>query len=545
MDGSDRLAVDRVEAGGFVWRVNRALRGDLAAWMDDPAGGLEAAAPRVIKRNSVRTVYFLRMGARDYYVKRYAGGGFLERLKARWGETKAAREWRVMRAGCEAGLPVPVPGATGERWEGGRLVASYLATVAIADARDLVPHLEAYLRADRPARHAFLRRLGAAVRRLHEAGLFHRDLHSGNVLVQRGADGAPVLHFIDLHRGSVRRRLGRRARRWNLAFLLHSTSGVTDPDDRLEVLRGYAAAGGDGGGLGEVDAVARWVERRILRFERRRLRSRTRRCLVDSSQFKRLREPAGLLHVDRSFGAEAARAVLAAYREGAGVAELKRTRRTRVAALDDPGGRPVVVKEYFARRLDRAGGGRGRAAWRAAHGLGVRGFPAARPLACFTPRRGGGFVVMERARGVRLDHHVIARAAALGEGSRAFRAELDRVGRAVADLVRRLHEQGVYHGDLKACNLFVALDGGAGAAALTLVDLDRVVFADRPLGRRRRIKNLAQLHAAVPTHVSRRARCRWFRRYASAAVYRERRRYYEGVRRACARKLVVDREPIE
>jgi len=49
----------------------------------------------------------------------------------------------------------------------------------------------------------------------------------------------------------------------------------------------------------------------------------------------------------------------------------------------------------------------------------------------------------------------------------------------------------------------------------------------------------------VTTHVSRHARCRWFRRYASAAQYRDRRRCYAGIARECAAKIVVEREPIE
>ena len=115
---------------------------------------------------------------------------------------------------------------------------------------------------------------------------------------------------------------------------------------------------------------------------------------------------------------------------------------------------------------------------------------------------------------------------------------------AVADLIRDLHHRGVYHGDLKACNLFVDRRPD-DRVALTILDYDRVEFPDRPVPWRRRVKNLAQLHAAVTTHVSRSARCRWFRRYAADGEYRDRRRFYAGVQRECARKIVVGREPIE
>jgi len=215
-----------------------------------------------------------------------------------------------------------------------------------------------------------------------------------------------------------------------------------------------------------------------------------------------------------------------------------------VARVEGGGRAQVIVKEYEKRALEPLVAGRGPAAWKAAHGLRVRGFPGVRPLAFLARRRGGGWLVMETAAGERLDHHVVALARDHGERSPKFGAAVRRVSDAVADLVRALHHAGVYHGDLKACNLFVAARPG-GEVALTLVDVDRVRFGRRPVDERRRIKNLAQLHAAVTTHVSRSMRTRWFRRYATAEQYRDRRRYYTGIARECAAKIVVDREPIE
>ena len=554
---NERVAYETCTRSGFDWQVNRACRADVERLMEDPDGFLAAVDARVIKHNNVRTVFFLRMGERDYYLKQYRQASLNERLKARWLESKAAHEWRIMRAGREAGLPVPEPAVVGERWQRGRLVASFLASVSIPRTLDLVPYLAKHSRPDGSERHAFLERLGREVWRLHAAGLLHRDMHSGNVLVQEAAQGEDSIHFIDLHRGSLRRGLGLRVRRANLAFLLHSTSSITTPADRGALLQGYLEAAGPNA-LGDPDTAAAWIEACIRRLERRRLRSRTRRCVVGSSQFALVRDEAGLLHVDRSFGATAARTVLNEYRTGAGrVRELKRTRRTRVARVDVVDGRPagsdlaagkdgatVVVKEYFPRPLDGFSGGRGPGAWQATHGLRVRGIPTVLPLAYLRLRRGGGLLVMSQARGQRLDHHLIALAEACGETSRAFRRSVQQVSRAVADLFQALHESGVYHGDLKACNLFVHASS-EGAVSIQLIDNDRVAFPDVPLGEARRVKNLAQLHASVPRHVNRAARVRWFRAYATPEMYRMRRRYFAAIQRACARKIVVDREPIE
>ena len=223
---------------------------------------------------------------------------------------------------------------------------------------------------------------------------------------------------------------------------------------------------------------------------------------------------------------------------------LKRTRRTILTEVESPAHGRLVVKEYFPRLLDRWTGGRGLRAWRAGNGLRVRVLPAARPRAFLRRRGGGGFLVMDRAPGERLDHHVIRLAREMGETSRVFASRVRGLGRAVADLFQDLHRRGVYHGDLKACNVHVDT-GPDGTPVLTLMDYDRVTFPDRPLGRRRCIKNLAQLHASVPTQVGRTARGRWFRRYAGESRWRDRRQWYGGIGAACSRKIVVDRDPIE
>lgn len=538
----EKVELEQVEAGGFDWRLNRALRSDFEAMITDPDAFLAAADPRIIKTNPVRTVYFLRIGAHDYYVKRYDSDKPVELLKARFIESKASREWRIIKAGRDLGLPVPVPAVVGERWRGGRLEASYLATLAIPDTWPLVPYLEAFLMDDTAARHAFMRAVGAEVRRFHEAGFFHRDLHGGNLLVQRGADGVPVFHFIDHHRGSLCKRMGQRARRWNLAFMLHSTMQATDVADRRAAVEGYEAAGATPV-FGDVAAVEAWVERRIGRFERRRLKSRTKRCIVRSSQFLNEPDGDGTLYVDRAFGMDDARAVLSAVRSGEGRL-LKRTERTEVHEITAPGDRPVVAKTYLPRAYERFGRGRGLRAWRAAHGLRVRGVPSAQPLAFRAESNGGGVLITARAEGLRLDHHVIAAAERFGEGTAEFRVELERTGAAVAHLFATMHRRGAYHGDTKACNIFVAGEG-VEARRLTVIDFDAVRFPDRPLEERRRVKNLAQLHAAIPTHVSRSERCRWFRRYATPEDWAARRRIFAAIAQACEVKIVVGREPIE
>jgi hypothetical protein len=77
------------------------------------------------------------------------------------------------------------------------------------------------------------------------------------------------------------------------------------------------------------------------------------------------------------------------------------------------------------------------------------------------------------------------------------------------------------------------------------VDYDRVRFG-RAVGRRRRIKNLAQVAASVAVLITKTDRLRFFRAYAwDPGVAAEARAYGRGVERECRRKIVVRMEPIE
>jgi tRNA A-37 threonylcarbamoyl transferase component Bud32 len=82
---------------------------------------------------------------------------------------------------------------------------------------------------------------------------------------------------------------------------------------------------------------------------------------------------------------------------------------------------------------------------------------------------------------------------------------------SVAEFLRGLHTADVNHGDLKASNLLVQ-EREAGWQ-VSLVDLDHVRFG-RPLTRREKILNLAQLNASIPSSIGPMARLRFLRAYA-------------------------------
>ncbi len=544
----------RFRRDGFRFRAD--ARFDAAALEEllaDLDGLPHREGVRLVKRNNVRTVLHVPLSGGAVYFKRYHVRGLAERLKYLLVPSRPVAEWRAARAMRAAGLPAVRALLMGEKRLLGILRDGCLATAAVEEALDLVPYIHRHFpgSSGEARRRHLLRLLARNVRLLHDRGFVHGDLHSGNLLVT-GPPGDPRLHFIDLHTVRRRRRVGRRARFGNLAKLLHSlTSGTTD-GDRLDLLRAYE--GEEPGGLGPPEAVLPRLVRRVARLERRRVVSRTKRCLRRSGDYDHARMGPFLVRFRRGI---LPGAVLLAVGDhllsaaGGGPEVLKDSRRSalsrQVLAAPEGWGR-VVVKETRCRGAadllkNAVRRPRALAAWVHGCGLSVRRVRAARPLACVLegrwPRIRRGFLLMEDLSGrERLDLHVLSRWA--GNLSPAERAEKVRFVRACGRWVGDLHRRGVYHGDLKAVNVYVGEDG-----RFTLVDYDRVRFGRR-VGFRRRVKNLAQLAASIPVCITRTDRLRFFRAYAGdPETARRLAAFNRGVERACRRKIVVRMEPIE
>ncbi len=87
-----------------------------------------------------------------------------------------------------------------------------------------------------------------------------------------------------------------------------------------------------------------------------------------------------------------------------------------------------------------------------------------------------------------------------GEFTKSTEFERDELARALGSLLARLHRRGIYHADLKTNNVV-----WRPGEEPRLLDYGRVRFGAR-VSRRRRVKNLAQLNAALPDLVPARPR---------------------------------------
>ena len=147
-----------------------------------------------IKRGAHRTVYRVELSGRHVYVKHFHSKRWLGIAMDLMRGSPARREGCRLSEIARRGVPTSRPVAWGERVWGGVVTESYLVTEAIGSVCTLDEYLSHHVTMlssnEWPAaRRQLFRGLGRWLARIHEAGIYHRDLHAGNILVSPAADG--------------------------------------------------------------------------------------------------------------------------------------------------------------------------------------------------------------------------------------------------------------------------------------------------------------------------------------------------------------------
>ncbi len=239
---ADRVAEPFSQAG-FSGQFTTAHRprdlGAALARLTDPASAVETLH---WGRNYL---YAARLetttGDREVVVKQFRNQTPRERLRRRLGGSKAARSWRAALALQAAGIPTPAPvlwiesaDPAGPSFFVSRRLEEFFETRYFLRARNAGRAAEEFPRVDVAG---FFDRLGRQLRRMHDAGIWHRDVSIGNLLV-RLEDGRPIFFFIDLNRARLGRRLGVLRRSRDLCRLR-----ILRREDRRRLLDAYWGGG--------------------------------------------------------------------------------------------------------------------------------------------------------------------------------------------------------------------------------------------------------------------------------------------------------------
>lgn len=217
-----------------------------------------------------------------------------------------------------------------------------------------------------------------------------------------------------------------------------------------------------------------------------------------------------------------------------GPSVLKNAPESAVTRVDLANWPPVCVKElrfrgpvHALKSLVRATKGTRTFAngWR----LNEAGFPAAHPLALIQRKRfkivTGEWIVMEVIPcSIELDRYLVHRIRTEWSSE-----EKRGLARSMGRYVGSLHSAGIFHSDLKTCNILVSeircdpeivkdaepwmSTNPAGTLRFSLVDYDDVTFSDI-VSTKKRIKNLVQIFLSMPTAVTACDRLRFLHEYA-------------------------------
>ena len=485
------------------WRVafaERAPREALLQTLGTLGTGERPDNAEVVKYTAARLVFRTRLpDGGEIFVKRYRTHGPRETLRR---GSRAAAEFTNLERVRERGLPAVEPLCCAERRRHGRLEESILITRALDRAVGLSEVLNDL---DAASLDALAERLGQIVHRLHDAGLWHRDLHLGNLLVVSG-DGPAEPVLIDLQKMLYFRTSLPAAMRVNdLATLYPALRSPADSEGLSRFVSSYARAGGRA-------LDARRLEKRVRRsaagIVRRRLRSRGSRCVTDSTGFRVQREPGLRIYRRADVDPASVLGAIEAHRRvvesGDGglpsrvedvhggpppSASTRLFRRGQGAAEPGaPARGPAAVREFAGLRT-------GMRAWRLAHAALLRELEVPAPLALVEVRNG-----RERRSYVLSRWH--DRAVDLGAWLDQRPADT-RAVRAVAACLGRMHACGVHYCRLRLGHfLLVDEPEGSGSCPRVLLLHPDELELRRRVTMRRRTAELRTLLDAITSRLT-------------------------------------------
>ena len=484
------------------WIKEEIIRLLLPTFFGNPISSAREMNAQVIKESRLKWAAILTLpNGQRVFLKRDRTKGWPESLKYVFSPSKGRKEWFMAHQLKERNLSIPEPFGWMEKIRRGFVKESYYLSEAIGSGTSLI---------DDPLKlgeSSSIDELARIVRKIHDSGLFHEDLHAGNFLW----DGQSIF-LTDLHRGKIIRSLSLKQRLWNLSQLFHSLRSVWREGDQVQFVKTYFE--GDPIYFQKKEDWVQKIDSSMEQLQKRQWKSRAKRCLKESTEFSiekgkgvryYHRRDLSLVHLKRMLEehlrwVEEKPSSLAKYSPEVMVSILKdgekkiSVKQFRYPHFWD------VFKEHFRRS-------KGLKAWLAGNGLRARGIPSLLPLALVEEKNWFGwkeaFLVMEaHEMGREMDRYML-------EGLKDFRKRRLFI-KAFGQWLSHFHKMNLYHQDMKTCNLLISEKGETWD--FHLLDLEDVRLDEKVDGRKL-FRNLLQLNTSTPRVFTRVDRFRFFREY--------------------------------
>jgi tRNA A-37 threonylcarbamoyl transferase component Bud32 len=517
------------DLSGYRWKIKSEFADDLKKHVIPLLlSGRDSPDLHVVSHKHTRDSFIVstKDSSPDFFVKIYKNDRFRERIKTIVRPSRARAEWLYGSRMFESGLPVAEPVGYGELRSGMVVTGCLVIARALANCQRLSGYLFRNYYHKNPSvpvegQDDFLKSLGALIRRMHNAGFRHPDLHTGNILV--GENGfPPKLWIIDLHSASGPLVLSSRARMANLAKMIFSLRGFLSESQLREILSAYRPEADEV----EIGDLLINLLSRADSLMKNRVKSRSKRCLKTSGRFVVEKVGDWKLYRRREFDADALCDFVGRHDEihATGGPQLIKSNEKSVLTsfpLNNEEGENIYVKEFSnsgpIRLLETLlYTHRGLRSWKAGHALFWMGVPNAELIALVEKKRFGltsdSYLIMkEIPDAIRLNAFLLRQYFRVSGGlsSKEILQKRELMCRG-AHALRDFHSKKIYHKDLSAKNLLVGKDDG-GETRFFCVDTDSIQFPPR-LSLRRRIKNLAQLNG-LPACITTADRIRFYKEY--------------------------------
>ena len=472
------------------------------AFLEDPVTFVRGTGGKVIKESQLRWAAILTLSSgRKIFIKRDKTKGWPKIFKYFILPSKGRKEWFIAHQLRKRNLNIPRPLGWMERVRWGGVKESYYLSEAIESGVSLAEV------ADILKDEKISTELVKTVIRMHSSGLLHQDLHAGNFLW----DGESF-YLIDLHRARLLRSLSLNKRLWNLSHLFHSLRSIWGEKEHLRFLDQYF--GGASISSQKKKEYLVKIHSSMDHLQKRQWKSRTKRCLKESTEFSVKKENGLTFYHRKDFPFDRFKKVvekhLAMVEENPSLL-LKQSSEVIVSIFDDEENRICIKQFCYPRWWDRFRGhfrlSKGLQAWLGGNGLRARGVSSIKPLALMEQKswfgRAESFLVMEASEaGEEMDRHIC-------KGFSGFEEKRVFI-KSFARWLSQLHQKGIYHQDMKACNILVLKNRQAWN--FKLLDLEDVLL-DEKINEKKLFKNLLQLNTSTPKIMTTRDRLRFFKEY--------------------------------
>ena len=414
------------------------------------------------KESNRRQVTFIKTPSGNFFIK----CSFLIRRKDQFRHFFLPRrrwaEWRNLHKLNALGVDSAKPVLRGQKFH--KDLKSYFVITEEVEGKSLGTEVELNSRV-----------IGQFFARIHERGIYCADLHPGNLIVR--PNGRPSL--IDVQEVFFLKKLPKWLRSYNLGKLYLSLRPKTNDRWFNEFLESYNERFGSDISIDE-------LQKGSVKHYNKHIKSRTKRCLKNSSEFEVLKNKGETIYRRRGFD-WTKEDIKNAIRNGVNLKENKVTAYGRFC---------IKIHDKGRFHKDRC-----LASWIASRELDVRGINVPKALGYFKFENRSFFVSEYLAEGIGLYEYLPG---IVGKPDKR------KIIKELACWVRKIHDHGIWQRDFNSTNVLCVKN------QFMLIDLDNVKCGK--LSERQKIYNLGQLNASIGDTLRLRDRIRFLYYYFSGEM---------------------------